>query len=204
MALKDTYRTIKSTAGGLYKEKGSRFIAIASPVSSQEEIKKILEENRKKYHDARHHCYAWMLGYERNMWRSNDDGEPSGTAGKPILGQINSFELTDVLIVVIRYFGGKLLGTGGLITAYSSAASDALRNSEIIERTVICYYRLMFPYSSMNDVMRIIKEEDLIHSDHAFEINCTMKTGVRLSSSEKIMKRFSSVENLSFEYLETV
>ena len=129
----DTYLTIKAFSQGLYKEKGSRFIAIAYPVSTQEEIKSILENIRKEHHSARHHCFAWMLGQNRDTFRVNDDGEPSGSAGKPILGQINSFSLTNILIVVVRYFGGKLLGVSGLINAYRSAAESALINAEIIE-----------------------------------------------------------------------
>ena len=129
----DSYRTIKTLSQGLYKDKGSKFMAFAYPVSEQESIKPIIDDIKKTYHDARHHCYAYMIGYQRQIWRANDDGEPSGTAGKPILGQINSAELTNILIVVIRYFGGILLGTSGLINAYKCAAADAISNAEIVE-----------------------------------------------------------------------
>ena len=203
MGKPDTYKTIKSVSKGIYRDRGSRFIAIASPVSSQDEIRSLLEEYRKSYHDARHHCYAWMTGHERNNYRSNDDGEPSGTAGKPILGQINSKELTNILIVVIRYFGGTLLGTSGLINAYRSAAAEALNNAVIEECTLNSWYRLKFPYSSMNDVMKIIKDDDLIQSEQNFELNCSMKIGFRLSSAERVMKRLSAVENLEAEFIET-
>lgn len=199
----DTYKTIKSTSKGLFRDRGSRFIAFASPVLSTDEIKTLIEEYRKTYHDARHHCYAWIIGHERNQWRANDDGEPSGTAGKPILGQINSHELTNILIVVIRYFGGTLLGTSGLINAYRSAAAEAINNGEIVEYTVNKYYRLKFPYSSMNEVMKLIKEENIIQSEQQFELNCTIKIGIRLSQSEQIIKKFSALENLCIEYLET-
>jgi uncharacterized YigZ family protein len=200
----DTYKTIRSATKGVFRDRGSRFIAIATPVSSQDEIKSLLEEYRKIYHDARHHCYAWMTGHERDNYRTNDDGEPSGTAGKPILGQINSNELTNILIVVIRYFGGTLLGTSGLINAYRNAAAEAIKNAEIAECTVNSYYRLKFQYSSMNDVMKIIKDEELIQSEQVFELNCSMKTGIRLSAAEHILKRFSAVENLVVEYIETL
>jgi uncharacterized YigZ family protein len=199
----DTYKTIRSAVKGIFKERGSKFIAVASPVTSQDEVKSLLDEYRKHYHDARHHCYAWVIGYEKNLQRSNDDGEPSGTAGKPILGQINSNDLTNILIVVIRYFGGKLLGTSGLINAYRSAAAEAIKNAEVTECTVNSYYRLRFPYSSMNEVMKVIKDEELLQSEQVFDLACSMITGFRLSKSEQIIKRFSGIENLVFEFLET-
>ena len=133
MALPDTYKTIKSVSHGLFKDKGSKFISIAFPVRNEDEIKKFLDETRKEHHDARHHCYAYALGKDGSAWRSNDDGEPSGTGGKPILGQIRSFGVTNVLIIVPRYFGGTLLGTSGLINAYKTAAESALSNAEIID-----------------------------------------------------------------------
>ena len=145
MLFTDTYKTITADARGLYKDRGSRFIAIAMPVTSQEEIRMKLEALRKEYHDARHHCYAWVLAPDRLTWRVNDDGEPSGTAGRPILGQINSRELTNILVVVIRYFGGTLLGVSGLINAYRSAASDALANANIAERQVMDRWLVTFP-----------------------------------------------------------
>src|SRR5665647_1118221 len=150
----DTYKTIKSTSQGIYKEKGSRFLAFAFPVSDQEEIKPIIDKIRKEHHEARHHCYAYMIGHDRTIWRVNDDGEPSGTAGRPILGQINSFRLTNILIVVSRYFGGTLLGVSGLINAYRSASASAIKNAEIIECTLQEIYEITYPYVSMNDVMK--------------------------------------------------
>lgn len=199
----DTYRTLKSPSKGIFKDRGSRFLAFATPVYSVDEIKPLLDFYRKEYHDARHHCYAYMIGYEKNIWRTNDDGEPSGTGGKPILGQINSKGLTNVLIVVIRYFGGTLLGVSGLINAYRSAASDAISNSEIIEYTVNDYYRVKFPYSSMNEVMKIIKDENLCQSEQIFEMECSIKIGFRLSSKEKILNGLKSLENIAIEYIET-
>ena len=165
----DSYKTIKSVSGGLCKEKGSRFISAAHPVSDEAEIKQIIEHTRKEYHDARHHCYAYVIGREGILWRASDDGEPSGTAGRPILGQIRSFGLTNVLIIVSRYFGGTLLGVSGLANAYKTAAESALSNSEIIDHIVHEYYEITFPFSSMNDVMRILKEENISQADHTFD-----------------------------------
>jgi uncharacterized YigZ family protein len=200
----DCYKTIKSSAQGLYKEKGSRFIACAFPVSEVEEIKPIIDKIRKEHHEARHHCYAYMLGNEREIWRANDDGEPSGTAGRPILGQINSFELTNILIVVTRYFGGTLLGVSGLINAYRSAAASAIGNSEIIECAVQEFYEITYPYAAMNDVMKILKEEDINQSDHMFDLECRIKINFNSSAREKILSRLTRIEGLSYKYLVTI
>ena len=197
----DTYKTIKDISGGIYKEKGSRFIATAYPVSDIDEIKNILDNVRKELHDARHHCYAYMLGHQRDTWRMNDDGEPSGTAGRPILGQINSFDITNVLIVVSRYFGGTLLGVSGLINAYKSAANDSLNNAVIIERTVKEYFKISFTYESMNDVMKILKEEHADQSDQSFDIKCSINISFRESLHEKILGRLDRIEGLKYEYL---
>jgi uncharacterized YigZ family protein len=203
MNVSDTYKTIKAPSKGIFREKGSRFIAFASPVFSSNDVKPIIEDYRKEYHDARHHCYAYMIGPDKSVWRVNDDGEPSGTAGKPILGQINSHGLTNILIVVIRYFGGTLLGVSGLINAYKTAASEAITNSEIIECTVKDYYIILFPYSSMNEVMKILKDENIRQSDQVFELNCSIKISFRLSMRELILQRFSGIKNLTLHYLET-
>lgn len=160
MIQEDTYKTIIGVAEGIYTEKRSKFIAIAIPVHTVEEIKQHLDIYQKKYYDARHVCYAYMLGHERKDFRANDNGEPSGTAGKPILGQINSNGLTDILIVVVRYFGGIKLGTSGLIVAYKAAAAEAIANATIIEKTVDDEIAVAFEYPFMNDVMRIVKEEE--------------------------------------------
>lgn len=157
MIQEDTYKTIIGVAEGIYTEKRSKFIAIAIPVHTVEEIKQHLDIYQKKYYDARHVCYAYMLGHERKDFRANDNGEPSGTAGKPILGQINSNGLTDILIVVVRYFGGIKLGTSGLIVAYKAAAAEAIANATIIEKTVDDEIAVAFEYPFMNDVMRIVK-----------------------------------------------
>jgi uncharacterized YigZ family protein len=199
----DVYKTIATPAKGLFKDKGSRFIAFAYPVSSVEEIKSLIENNRKEYHDARHHCYAYMLGQDRQTWRVNDDGEPSGTAGKPILGQINSAELTNILIIVIRYFGGTLLGVSGLINAYRSAAADALAGSEMVEKNLYHFYEVTFPYSSMNDLMKILKEEEISQSSQVFQIECRMIISFRALKKERVLNRISRVEGIQYRFIET-
>ncbi len=192
----DTYLTVKSFTQGLYKEKGSRFISFVWPVSDEEEIRSILENTRKEHHSARHHCYAWVLGPQRDHFRANDDGEPSGSAGKPILGQINSRNLTNILIVVVRYFGSKLLGVSGLINAYRSAAASALGNAGIVECQIREKLGLIFPYASLNDVMRIIKEEEITISEQRFELECSMTVSVRASSLEHVINQLSRIENI--------
>jgi uncharacterized YigZ family protein len=199
----DQYKTIKTSSRGIYKDKGSRFLAFAYPVATVDEIKPLIDSIRKEFHDARHHCYAYMIGNERINWRTNDDGEPSGTAGRPILGQINSNGLTNILIVVSRYFGGTLLGVSGLINAYKTAAADAIRNAEIIERTLHDYYLVTFPYNSMNDLMRIMKEENAGQSDQKFELECSLIADFRRSGNKKIINRISRIEGVNLKYLET-
>jgi len=199
----DIYKTIASTSQGIFKEKGSRFVSFAVPISSQEEIKPIIDKIRKEHHEARHHCYAYIIGHERIIWRVNDDGEPSGTAGKPILGQINSFGLTNIIIVVSRYFGGTLLGVSGLINAYRSAAESALRNAELTEKTVNEYYKITYPYISMNDVMKILKEENIGQSEQSFDIECHILLNFRVSVKEKVLNRLSRIDGLNYRYIET-
>jgi uncharacterized YigZ family protein len=199
----DRYKTIEGPSEGLYKEKGSRFLSFCYPVSGTEEIKPILETLRRQHHDAKHHCYAYMLGQERTIWRVNDDGEPSGTGGKPILGQINSHGLTNILIVVVRYFGGTLLGVSGLINAYRTAAASAVENARIVERTLQEYYNLTFSYIAMNDVMKVLKEENVAQHDQIFDTECSIKIHFRSSAREKILARFSRIEGLAYVYLET-
>jgi uncharacterized YigZ family protein len=199
----DTYKTVKSPAEGIYKEKGSRFVSIAIPVSDQEEIKPIIDRIKKEHHEARHHCFAYMIGHERNIWRINDDGEPSGTAGRPILGQINSFGLTNILIVVSRYFGGTLLGVSGLINAYRSAAASAIQNAELLEKTLQEYYEITYPYISMNDVMRILKEENIGQSEQSFDIECRIILNFRVNLKERVLSRLSRIDGLKYTYLDT-
>ena len=200
--MNDLYRTIAKASEGLYKEKGSKFLAMAYPVSSQKDISQRLDELRKKYHDARHHCYAWRLGPEKTEYRVNDDGEPSGSAGKPIFGQIQSRDLSDVLIVVIRYFGGTLLGVGGLIRAYRAAASDALDRNQVIELKV--YYRMKvdFSYDRMNAVMKMIKDFELEFEDQHFDLDCSLSLRVWKRKSEKVMLGFSKIEGCKIALIE--
>jgi uncharacterized YigZ family protein len=202
MASPDTYRTIKSVSRGLFKEKGSKFISIAFPVRNEDEIKKLLDETRKEYHDARHHCYAYTLGKDGSDWRANDDGEPSGTGGKPILGQIKSFRVTNVLIIVPRYFGGTLLGTSGLINAYKTAAESALSNAEIIDHIIKQKCDLTFPYQAMNEVMKIIKDKGIVQTGHSFDLDCSVSIHFRSSDTEKIKAKFSRIEGVKIMLLE--
>ena len=195
----DTYRTIKAASEGAYSEKRSKFLAFAMPVRSVEEVKQIVAEYQKKYYDARHVCYAYMLGAERKEFRANDNGEPSGTAGKPILGQINSNELTDILIVVVRYFGGAKLGTSGLIVAYRLAAAEAIAAAEIVEKTVDEDVTFHFEYPFMNDVMRIVKEEEPQIVVQDFDNDCTMTLRIRKDSMPRLKARLEKVSSLCFE-----
>ncbi len=195
----DTYRTIKAASEGAYSEKRSKFLAFAMPVRSVEEVKQIVAEYQKKYYDARHVCYAYMLGAERKEFRANDNGEPSGTAGKPILGQINSNELTDILIVVVRYFGGVKLGTSGLIVAYRLAAAEAIAVAEIVEKTVDEEVTFHFEYPFMNDVMRIVKEEEPQIVVQDFDNDCTMTLRIRKDSMPRLKARLEKVSSLCFE-----
>lgn len=190
----DTYKTIVDQAEGLYTEKRSKFIAVALPVQTIEEIKEQLDFYKKKYYDARHVCYAYMLGHERKEFRANDNGEPSGTAGKPILGQINSNELTDILIIVVRYFGGIKLGTSGLIVAYRTAAEQAIAASTIIEKTVDEDVTVLFEYPFMNDIMRIVKEEEPAIIKQDYDMDCSMTLRIRQSSMDRLRTRLAKVE----------
>ena len=192
----DEYRTLKTEGEGYYTDKRSKFLAFAHHVSSVEEIKDILAGYRKKYFDARHVCYAYMLGPERLEFRANDDGEPSSTAGKPILGQINSNELTDILIVVVRYYGGVNLGTSGLIVAYREAAADAIAHSEIETRQVEEIITYNFPYPMMNDVMRIVKDMQPRIVSQTYDNTCEIRLGIRKSEAEQLRNR---LQKLSFE-----
>lgn len=194
MIQEDTYKTIAATAEGIYTEKRSKFIAIAIPVRTLEEIKQHLEVYQKKYYDARHVCYAYMLGHERKNFRANDNGEPSGTAGKPILGQINTNELTDILIIVVRYFGGIKLGTSGLIVAYKAAAAEAIAAATIIEKTVDEEVAVAFEYPFMNDIMRIVKEEVPMILEQSYDMDCLMRLRIRRSKMEKLRARLEKVE----------
>jgi uncharacterized YigZ family protein len=191
--MNDLYKTIRIPSEGLYKEKGSKFISFAFPVTSEEVIKAQISDLQKRYHDARHHCFAWRLGADLQRFRVNDDGEPSGSAGKPILGQIQSRELTDVLVVVIRYFGGTLLGVGGLINAYRSATSDAFDKAEVIEMKVYNRVKLEFGYAQMNDVMKVIKEFNLEFEDRQFDLECFLTLKVWKREKAQVVHKLSSI-----------
>lgn len=189
----DEYQTIANTSEGYYTEKRSKFLAFAHHVECVDEIKVILAQYRKKYYDARHVCYAYMLGADRVEFRANDDGEPSSTAGKPILGQINSNELTDILIVVVRYYGGVNLGTSGLIVAYREAAADAISHAEIVTRQVEEVITYTFAYPQMNDVMRIVKEMNPRILSQTYDNTCEIRLSIRQSEAEQLRNRLSKL-----------
>ena len=197
--MQDTYKTIESPAEGYITEKKSKFISFIFPVKTAEEVKEIVDEHRKKYYDARHVCWAYMLGSGREEYRSNDDGEPSGTAGRPILGQINSCELTNVLILVIRYFGGTLLGTSGLIKAYREAAEDAIKNAEIVEKTIDETFFIHFEYLLLNDVMRILKQFENVSWEQDFNESCTIKLNIRKSEFQRLHDNLSQIYGVKIE-----
>ena len=196
--MEDIFKTITDVSKGLFTEKKSKFISYAIPVESVDEVKEIIEKYRKEYYDARHVCWAYMLGADRDSFRSNDDGEPSGTAGKPILGQINSNELTNILILVVRYFGGIKLGTSGLIASYKGAAIEAIEGAEIIEKTVDLETSFVFEYPFMNDVMKIVKDLEPAIIAQQFDINCAMTLSIRKAQYQLLVDRLEEVETLYF------
>jgi uncharacterized YigZ family protein len=195
--MKDTFLTLKTNSEGLYKEKGSRFISFAIPVTSLAEIKEIISEKRKEYHDARHICYAYIIGPEGQETRSSDDGEPSGTAGRPILGILQSNNLTNTLIIVVRYFGGTKLGTSGLIHAYKEAAADAVSNNTTVEKTIDQTIKIKFEYPFLNDVMRVIKEEIPEILEQHFDMNCDMTLRIRQRDMKKLLSRLEKIESVA-------
>lgn len=201
--MEDTYKTIATNSEGLYKEKGSKFIAIASAVYSEEEFKGFLIQIKKDYHDARHHCYAFKIGLTENEYRYNDDGEPNNSAGAPIYGQIQSFNLTNIAIVVVRYFGGTKLGVGGLITAYKEAAKEALQNAKIIDKTVDNHYRIEFGYEIMSDVMNFIKQHQLEVTLQELEEKGTIEFRVRQSEAENILELLKTIKGLKVTFIKT-
>jgi uncharacterized YigZ family protein len=192
--MQDSYLTIEAPSTGLFKDRGSKFLAFAYPVDSEDVIKNKLEALRKEFHDARHHCYAYRLHPDGSMWRANDDGEPGSSAGKPILNQIDSRQLTDTLVVVVRYFGGTLLGVSGLIHAYRSAASDALDRAEIVEKYITRSCRLEFPYGVMNDIMRLVNEYGIDIASQEFTDTCVMHLKVRASKVAAFSAKLELIE----------
>ncbi|ETK12029.1 hypothetical protein T235_12345 [Tannerella sp. oral taxon BU063 isolate Cell 8/11] len=194
--MEDTYRTISDLSEGYYTEKRSRFLSFALPARTPDEVKTQLDIYRKKYYDARHVCWAYMLGPDRTTFRANDDGEPSSTAGKPILGQINSNNLTDILIIVVRYFGGIELGTSGLIVAYRTAAAEAIAAARIEERTIDETITITFEYPHLNSVMRIVKEDKPDVLTQSFELTCEMTLRIRQSRMDTLKSRLLKVDSL--------
>lgn len=203
MLFEDTYKTIEQVSEGLFKDRGSKFIARAFHVESEEDVKSNLEQLRKEFYDARHHCYAYQLGFDKSAYRVNDDGEPSGTAGRPIFGQLQSFDLTNILIVVIRYFGGTKLGVPGLINAYRSAAKEAIESNTILTKTIDEVYKIQYPYPAMNEVMKIMKDHKLSQFDQVFEMDCELKFIVRKGESNFIYDKLTKIKDLKITYLRT-
>lgn len=197
--MEDSYKTLEKSAEGMFRDRSSRFLAFGFPVETTSEINDILSGIKKKYHDARHHCYAYRLGHEKEIFRVNDDGEPSGTAGKPIYGQLLSHDLTNTLVVVVRYFGGILLGTGGLINAYRSATADMLSKATIIVRYVEDYFHISFSYENLNSVMKVLKDENITPVKPEFSAQCNMYIAVRISLSDKLINRLSGIDGLVTE-----
>lgn len=197
---KDTYKTLESASEEiLYKEKNSKFFGYAYPVKNEEEVKEIIIQLKKQHHSARHWCYAFQLGTETVYYRTNDDGEPNNSAGAPIYGQIQSFDVTNVLIVVVRYFGGVKLGVGGLISAYKTAAQMALETSNIVEKTIDVHYKILFDYKNMNKVMRVIKEQNLNIISQKMEMNCEIEIATRKQNAEKILEIFNSLFEITIK-----
>lgn len=197
----DSYLTVENRVETLYKEKGSKFFSFVFPVKDLTEVKSILDELKKKYYDATHHCYAYILGFEKEVFRMNDDGEPSSTAGKPIYGQLQSKNLTNVLLVVVRYFGGTKLGVSGLIKAYKTAAAECLSAAMIVEKKVRLSYKVMFPYEKMNAVMSLLKEIKAEQTKHIFETECSMEVLVESSQQNKFEDAISKIEKTNFSLL---
>lgn len=194
-----TYYTIQSKTDGLFKEKGSKFLAFAFPVQSEEEIKEIQDQLRKEFYDARHHCYAWILGMDEQSWRANDDGEPAHSAGDPILGQIRSFELTNALVVVIRYFGGTKLGVGGLINAYKTATEEALSKAIRIKIFETSSITMKFPYDMMSVAERLVSDFDIQVSERDFQLSCTIHGIIKKDALAEFHQKTTELYNMSFE-----
>ena len=193
----DAFLTIERSAEGQFKDKGSKFFAYAYPIKTEEEAKDYIHALKKEHFSARHHCYAWRLGADKLLFRANDDGEPSSTAGKPILGQIQKNDLSNILIVVVRYFGGTLLGVGGLIQAYREAAADALHNANIIEKLVEVEFYVEFDYLNMNSVMKIFKDENLPQIKNEFDLRCKIKSSIRKNEETRIFNALNKIEGVT-------
>ena len=199
MLFDDIYKTIKSTSEGTYRDKGSKFIAYLYPIKTENDIKDIVTALKAEHPRARHHCWAMRLSTDRTIFRINDDGEPSGTAGRPILNTLLSYELTDILAIVVRYFGGTLLGIPGLINAYKSACIEAIDQAEIVEKTLNSVFQITYEYSKMNEVMKIIKDEDLNIFNQKFDLKCSLNVEIRQSMVNKVIERLEKIEGLTWK-----
>ncbi|WP_410221647.1 YigZ family protein [Pedobacter sp.] len=204
MLFNDTYQTISHISEGIFRDKGSKFIGYAYPIKSENEIKEIISKLKIEHPKARHHCWAIRLTPDRSVFKVNDDGEPSGTAGRPILNTLLSADVTNILVVVVRYFGGTLLGVPGLINAYKNATQEALNNNEIVTRTVNDVYKIEFDYLDMNAVMRIVKEEDLSVLNQHFDIQCVLEFEVRKTNLNSVIGKFEKIDQIKISYLRTV
>lgn len=200
----DIYKTISSPSEGLFRDRGSKFLGYAYPLNNEKEVKEIITHLKKEHPSARHWCYAYFIGPNQEGHRANDDGEPSGSAGKPILNQLKSFGLTNVIVVVVRYFGGTLLGVPGLINAYKEAAREALLNASIIEKHVTEQYQITFDYILTNEVMKIIKQLNLEIVNQQMDLNCTFEIAIRKSNADKVIELFNKLEGLKTKYLKTI
>jgi uncharacterized YigZ family protein len=200
MLFSDTYLTIEHQTEALFKDKGSKFLAFAYPVENDQQIKEILNHLKKEHHTANHHCYAYRLGADKLNIRANDDGEPNNTAGKPILGQIQSNDLTNILIVVVRYFGGTLLGVSGLINAYKNSAAEVIKVSAIIEKQILFNYTIQFYFEQLNDVMKLLKQLDCKITNQQFDNNCEISFSIRKANSEQCEEKLKKIEGLKLEY----
>lgn len=201
MLFSDTYLTITSAQQIIFKDKGSKFLAFAFPVETDIQIKKELQQLKKEHPTANHHCYAYILGADKQNYRANDDGEPSYTAGKPILGQIQSHDLTNVLIVVVRYFGGTLLGVSGLINAYKNSAAEVIAQCTVVEEHILFHYRIVFGFSEMNEVMKLLKQLDCKITEQNFDNSCSIRFAVRKSQHEQCEAKLTSIPQLKLEFL---
>ncbi|RZK37093.1 MAG: YigZ family protein [Pedobacter sp.] len=204
MLFDDTYQTILKTSEGIFRDKGSKFIAHAYPLKDEAEVKDIIAKLRSEHAKARHFCWALRLTPDRNVFKLNDDGEPSGTAGRPILNTLLSADITNILVVVVRYFGGTLLGVAGLINAYKTATIEAITENEIVTKTVNDVYQLNFDYLAMNQIMRIVKDENLVIISQEFDTNCVIKFEVRKSNLNVVLGKLEKVEAIEVKYLATI
>ncbi|WP_131537105.1 IMPACT family protein [Pedobacter nototheniae] len=204
MLFDDSYKTIETPAEGIFRDKGSKFIAYAYPIRSEEEVKPIIINLRAEHTKARHFCYAYRLTPDRSVFRINDDGEPSGTAGRPILNCLLSEDITNILIVVVRYFGGTLLGVPGLINAYKTAAIESIKASLIITKTINDLYEVQFDYLQMNDVMKLVKEADLLVLAQSFDTHCSLKFEIRKAQLNIVLAKFDKIEGIKLKYLQTI